>query len=447
MPVLNTNGPDCYMVSYQRGIDQNGNPSFTELADPAATGTASNLLSDTLAGLIQGRLDQWNAFTDVFILNHGFWKSEADAASDFTAWINGVLAQVAVNPPDKSFFPLIVATHWPSNPLEKGPWPFGATGPLQAPPPTGSTLVDDALNALVNFANGTAPGSRLTADVVDALNDAIADAERQAGVATGTLARLDITKGLDDLVAWVWLIVSTWSAANDAFLILWNWVIKYFFDLLARPVFADYAELAGLFGRTAVRDLTAKLFKAGGEWNLRFHMMGHSLGAGVTAGALTGQAGSPSAVGFNSIFLAQGAISTWSFATQVPMAGNQPGLYVPALNIPGNGGRIAVATQSLCDFMVRYPYPDAAQWAGWSGTTETVTTGQASDYQGIGVAGIKGPLAGDSQPQSLPPTGETFSSYGVYNVDATGFINGHSDIYNPTIAALYWDMVKTSILE
>lgn len=438
MPILNTNGPDCYMVSYQKVLDPTGNPSFSELADPAASGVASNLMSDYLVNLIQGRLNQWNAFTDVFILNHGFWKSEADAASDFTAWINGVLAQAAANPLKVRFCPLIVATHWPSNPL---PWSAGAP---QIPSSTGSSLIDDALSKLVNFANGASPGSLLTDVVVDALNDAMADAERQAGAATGTLPRLDVTKALEDVIEWAWLLVSTWPAANDVFVSLWDCFVKPVFDVLLRSTFVDYGELAGLFGLTSVRGLAAKLLTADGGGGLRFHMMGHSLGAGVTAGALTGQAGSPGISTFSSVFLAQGAISTWSFASEVPMAGNLAGMYCPALTIPGTAD-LAVATQSLCDFMVRYPYPDAAQWAGWSGTAETVTSGQSSDYQGIGVGGIKGPLAGSAQPQPFPAIGGTMTRYGVYNVDATAFINGHSDIYNPTIAALYWNTVTASI--
>jgi hypothetical protein len=438
MPILNTDAPDCYMVSYQRGLDADGNIIFTELTDPDASDQSSGLMSDSLVALMAQRQQQGLAFTDIFFLNHGFWKTEAAAVTDFTNWINAVQkARTTLGGPPTMFLPLIVATHWPSDPSADDSTVQIPAAPANA---SGSAAVNAAL-AKLSAASGSTWSRPLGADLLDAINDAMADAERLAGAPAGTLTRLPAGAMLGDAIAWIWLVISTWSAANDLFTGLYDLIVRPLFDLLLRAVFVDYGEFAGLFGRTGVRGLIAKLTANGVRW----HIMGHSLGAGVTGGALTPPAGTSSALTQPySVFFAQGAISTWSFANQVPMAGNKPGMYAASLPFGGFSGPI-LATQSLCDFMVRYPYPGAAQWAGWSGTGETVTSGTAADYQGIGVAGIAGPLTAGQQPQPLQVKGQAIAKFGTYNVDATGFINGHSDIYNDAIAELYWNAVLASL--
>lgn len=123
------------------------------------------------------------------------------------------------------------------------------------------------------------------------------------------------------------------------------------------PMFSFYRmkELAGLTGRLAVAPMLRRLQDATAA-STRFHLMGHSFGAKLVSQTLA----DPEAVHpIGSMFLIEGAMSTWGFAPTDRYRG-VPGLAAEVHERPMVTG-VSVASTSKWDWALRYSFP-MAEW-------------------------------------------------------------------------------------
>jgi len=176
----------------------------------------------------------------------------------------------------------------------------------------------------------------------------------------------------------------------------------------------------------------------------RFHLMGHSFGCIVVSAAVAGVPGgaSPSRT-VDSLFLAQGALSLWSYCSDIPYTPGEAGYFSRIINDGLVQGPI-VTTRSIHDSAVRKLYPYAAGVAG-----QFVLDEDLPMYGGVGTFGAQGlgALAEDRIMQS-PTVAYGFKRGRVYNLEASGtikngggFSGAHSDIAHPEVAHAMWQAV------
>jgi hypothetical protein len=452
MPVLNTNVPNCYMVSYNRDLWSLG--KYYEVDDQIDG--AKVKMSEHLTGILQ-KPPGGVPFSDVIILNHGFFKDVDAATDDFVSWINGwwsCIPQQVV----PGFNPLIVATHWPSNPLMALSSDGVAAPSTQtdaqiiaaavADPSARPALVQ-AMTLLLPFSRQAAADTVLPADLVAALNAAVAEAQAAGDAGAQDLTPLAATITWGGFQGWLWsFIVSMAEIVGAVAAILLGALYP-----IGTALFSLYAGLAQTFGKSAVLPLAQTLAKAVPTSPPRFHVMGHSLGTGVTSALLLASKAAGQGPSFGLVFLAQGAISNWCYAQAVPFANNLPGLFSPVLADPAVMSGPLLATYSARDWMVGLGYLTVAETEGWSGTGQDVAYGSNRDYCGIGSIGISGPVpvagGGSADPIVVEPDDVgavgTYAPGGLYNLDGTSYISGHADICGPQVAQAFWAGLQAAI--
>ena len=165
-------------------------------------------------------------------------------------------------------------------------------------------------------------------------------------------------------------------------------------------------------GETGVHTLLAGLQQAAP--GTRYHLMGHSFGcivvsaaiAGpITQGAITSRLPRP----VNSLFLAQGALSLWSFAERLPFPPNPPGYFRPIDLAPALVSGPIVATRSHYDRAVGTFFRSAPR----RGTSYCWETGRTCRYTAASAPSVsKARAALTSRCSAPPPT--TDSSAGRY---------------------------------
>ena len=145
-------------------------------------------------------------------------------------------------------------------------------------------------------------------------------------------------------------------------------------------------DRARAFGESGAHALLASSQTAAPK--ARFHLMGHSFGCIVVSATVAGKAGGPALPRpVDSLFLVQGALSLWSYASDIPYAAGTPGYFN---RIVKNGlvrGPI-VTTRSTHDTAVGRFYPIGAQIR-----QQLVLGNDFPAYGGIGSFGIQGASA------------------------------------------------------
>lgn len=446
MPILPTNGPDCYMVSYDWGLLSLG--AYYEVDDSINDKTQK--MSDYLVGQLENP-PGGVPYTDVILLNHGFYKDVAAAELDFTTWINGLMS-IDPQPPVQGFNPLVVATHWPSNPFKALGDSSGTTPNDQAvitstiANPSASPALTQAMTKLLPFSRTASSDTPLGQDLADAINAAIAEAQASGDPAAASLTPVTADTSCQGFFETIWVILSTLGGDVASFVSpIWKGIIS-----VGSAIFSYYAKSAQTFGRTAVYALVQKLNNAKTAQHLRFHVMGHSLGTGVTSAMLSANTADHKGPTFGLVFLAEAAISNWSFAQQVPFAGNLPGMFSRVISDTATMTGPLIATTSLRDLTVGILYQLVSTHEGWSGTSEASTTGTSQDYAGIARVGISGPVlapgGGTMDPQFVDYSATQVYERGkVYNLNGTAFISSHSDIYEPQTAKTFWAGLTAAI--
>lgn len=428
--------------------------------------------------------------TDVFLLSHG-WKGDVQAAiRQYDRWIGAMARQGADRERIRAVVPdfkaLLVGLHWPSQPwgderppaallgdevqdefVEEAGMDIGRLVDLYARRLTTADAdgaaeaeVRTALTTILSSADDPAVAARVArGDLPPALTAAYTTLFAHADVGTeGFVAapgddhddfdpRLTITQwvgqdpaaapeidpllgpldGLGDLVA----------KAKDALLMpvrqLSFWTMK---------------RRARVVGERGPHDLVAAIQAA--VPSARIHLMGHSFGCIVVSAAVAGPSTEgrltsrlPDAV--DSVFLAQGAMSLWSYADDVPFAPGSQGYFRVVRGDPTLVDGPIVTTRSIHDTAVGRLYPLGAKVAD-----DVLLGGELPRFGGIGAWGIQG--AGGHDCEVLAPTEDyDFTRGEIYNVEAsrvikvgTGASGAHSDISHDEVAHVMWQAVMAA---
>ena len=202
-------------------------------------------------------------------------------------------------------------------------------------------------------------------------------------------------------------------------------------------------DRAGVVGSHGVFDVVRALqpLRARG---IRVHLIGHSFGTKVVAGAITGHGKRGQANKVDSAILLQGAISHFVFSTanEIAALGTQtsrPGLYA---DVVGQQlvEKTLVATFSDHDDKNRFLYPAAV-----AANDDFLEADRVSKYGSLGADGIHGPTVTRVQLSGNGgPVLGTDASVRLFSVNGSAVIKGHSDIANDQIYQLIWESVSRS---
>jgi hypothetical protein len=168
------------------------------------------------------------------------------------------------------------------------------------------------------------------------------------------------------------------------------------------------------------------------------HLIGHSFGCIAVSSILGGPAGTaklPRPV--DSLFLIQGALSLWAFADHIDLVG-KPGYFNGTVRRPSVQGPI-VATTSTHDWAVGVLYPLAV------GVVGQVSLGpDLPVFGGVGTWGMQGLKDAEDLPMAPLAERYAFKPGGLYNLEASEFVGGHSLIDGPEVAHAIWAAVRAA---
>jgi hypothetical protein len=201
-------------------------------------------------------------------------------------------------------------------------------------------------------------------------------------------------------------------------------------------------DRARRFGESGGFRLLQSLQQAGSE-AIRFHLVGHSFGSIVVSAIAAGPDGQGTLVRpVNSVALLQGALSLWSYCSDIPVAPGRPGYFHSIVAGHKVAGPI-LTTQSEFDFAVGRFYPLGA------GVAQHVSYAPEAPpkYGAIGAFGAHGPGLETCDIEMLPTSGAyAFEPGKIYNLESSKFIcdvssgasGAHSDIAKPEVAHAVW---------
>mgnify|MGYP001544192083 CR=1 FL=1 len=423
---------------------------------PEADGT---LLSETLA---QRVADPARPITDVLFSSHG-WQGDIPAAiSQYDRWIAAMAAQqadraAAQNRPG-GFTPLIVGLHWPSLPFGDESAPSGATAVLSASGTAAAASPADVdawagriadtqrARAAIRTILQSAPQEKDAAAPSPALLDAYSTLFSESGLgAQGSAGAPGADQEGFDPKA----IISQSGAAAAArpttqLLGIGDTLSGLFLAPLRQLSFWKMKDRARAFGETGGHGLLAQLQTAAPR--ARFHLMGHSFGCIVVSATVAGKAGGPELPRpVDSLYLVQGALSLWSYASDIPYAAGTPGYFYRTLKYGLVRGPI-VTTRSSHDTAVGTFYPLGAQIR-----KQLVLGNDFPAYGGIGSFGIQGAGGVQDLPMGAANFAYGFKAGTIYNLEASRIIcNGsgtsgaHSDIAHPEVAHAFWAAILSA---
>ena len=449
MPIEKVDNTDLtyYLVCYDKdGKEQTDN---------------GGLLSDRVRAAIQN-----DPITDVFIMSHG-WRGDIPAAREqYNRWIHAMAGCEAdrrqIRELRKSFTPLLVGFHWPSEPWGDEEIGVGAGTSFAAPGGPGGGSLEDAIAHYVELyadriadtpaaraalttifsaaARGTPPGNRLPPDVADAYRTL----DRESGMGDGGpgAAPGDDREPFNPDAAYANSKPVPGQAPSFG-----GGGLSSLLSPLRGLSFWKMKDRARTVGESAGFSLLSSAQRAVPQGrDVRFHLMGHSFGCIVMSAFLNGPDGKgvlPAPV--HSLTLVQGATSLWGYCTANPPLTSNPGYFRGLVDQKKVAGAI-LTTQSKRDTAVGRFYPIAA---GVARQVNFAPGDKLPKYGGIGAFGLQGP----GLTLHDLPIGDASHSYGferghIYNLectnvikDGTGASGAHSDIAKPEIAHAMWEAV------
>jgi hypothetical protein len=399
--------------------------------------------------------------TDVFLMSHGWMGDVPAAVRQYDSWIGAMAACTddleRARRGRSGFRPLLVGFHWPSRPfgdeeLGDGSGLSFSPGASTPPLPDTDALVDayadriagtpaarEALETIFAAAASDTAPPRLPGEVVEAYRVL----DREAGLGSGGPAGAPGSdrEPFDPEAAYEGVLdESALSFGVDSF------VLGPVVGILRNLSFFKMKDRGRTIGETSLHTLLADLQRAAGESgrDVRFHLMGHSFGCVVVSAALAGPPGEAIADPVHSAFLVQGAVSFWSYCSDIPGEGS-PGYFRAIID----GKRVTGAlltTQSEHDTAVCKLYPAAS----FAGRDVTFAAGELPKYGALGAFGVRGPgvdavdleLRDADQPYEL-------ERGRIYNLDGSRYIaemeslgaGAHNDIAHPQVAHAMWSAV------
>jgi hypothetical protein len=398
--------------------------------------------------------------TDVFLFSHG-WKGDVRGAIEqYDRWVRVMTSdpkETARMEAQGPFRPLLVGLHWPSLPFgdeDLPPPSFDAVpgGPLvpaasfdpfvdaYAARLGDTTVVRDALKRIVASALTDPAPPQLPSEVCQAYAalDAAAGLGCQAEAgppghdrepfdAEGAYQCGREVENEESL--------SFGLASADCPL----------FSPLRQLSFWKMKDRARIVGESGGRSLLRSL-QLNAPSTCRFHVMGHSFGCIVASALVSGASGAADTKPVDTLFLAQGALSIWSYASEVPSCAGTRGYFRPIIERRKVRGA-TVTTQSESDTAVGRLYPLAA---GMRGQVEFAGGARFPKYAALGAFGARGPGC-DAVNQSMAGLGQSngLSAGRVFNLDASRYITGgtglsgsHSNIDRAEVAQAFWEAVR-----
>lgn len=450
--------PTYDLITY----DENGNERTD---DPHAGG---GLMSDIVLQSIADR-----PVTDVFLMSHGWMGDVPAAISQYNDWSAAMMRcekdRAAIKNLRPNFRSYLVGIHWPSLPLgdeEMRPtlespdavdvssmsFSAGEEDPLAKFFDAGLSDSERSRKAL-----GTILETIRGDDVPDSMPWEVEEAYKtlweEAGLSSDGLAGAPGSdgEGFDPKV----MFQQIKDAPDD---------MDFSFGVGSKAVGAIKAAFAGVlrgisfwkmkqracdFGESGGRRLINALRERIGE-DARIHLMGHSFGCIVMSATVAGKGGNePLVQPVDSLLLAQGALSLWSYCSDIPKARDVQGYF----HSTPRDGKVAgpiVTTQSRFDTAVGKLYPPAVGVAGQVAFANP-DPNDLPRYGAVGAYGLHGPGL-DIQNQKMLGVDESYGFEGgkIYNLDSDHVINegkgaagAHSDIAKAEVGHAFWEAAMT----
>lgn len=404
------------------------------------------------AGRMSARLIdivQQEPFTDVFFMCHG-WKGDVDSAVDqYSRWFGAMAKQAADEAQARQqipgFKPLRVGLHWPSQPWGNEEQPGAASDfdPVAAVPTAvlveqyvarlGDTPELRAALRVIFDAARTDAGTDVLPPHVEAayrrLNGALEMGEAKEGAAPG-----DDREPFDPQAAF--------ANGNEEADFAGGSIFGGILGPLRQLSFWKMKSRARHVGEGGMHAFLAAMQQATSARKVRFHLMGHSFGCIVVSSMLRGPgSGASLSRPVDSATLVQGALSLWSFCSDIPDRPGKPGYFHDVVRNRKVGGPL-VTTHSRFDTAVGRLYPIAAGVAG----QVDFAPGDFPTYGGVGTFGARGLKTDVVDGPMLAADGTyTFKPGTIYNLESSQFIakgegasGAHSDIDGPEVAHAMW---------
>lgn len=390
--------------------------------------------------------------TDVFIASHG-WNGDLPAAiRQYDRWIRAMAANEAdltaarlIRP---GFRPMVIGLHWPSMAWGDEELDGATVSFAPVPAPGLEPLVDayagriaetpaarEALATIFAAAMHHIAPSMLPADVAEAYRVL----DQEAGLGSGGE---EAPPGADR---------EPFDPERSYQAALAEEAVSFgsggLGGLLAPLRFLTFWKMkdrARSFGETGGAALLRDLQRAAGaSRGVRFHLAGHSFGCIVVSAILRGSDGDRTDTSpVHSLALLQGALSLWSYCSDIPTAPGRPGYFHPVIA----GGRVSgpiITTQSRWDTAVGRLYPLGAGVRG----QVAFAPGELPRYGALGAYGARGPgpevvdmeMCGAEERYRFEPGT-------IYNLEGSRFIRegrglsgAHSDIDRREVAHAVWN--------
>ena len=452
MPIRNVPGTDLkyHLIAF----DAEGNERAPDPDGAGPQGLLSQRVLESLSG---------EAYTDIFILSHG-WKGDMPAAIDqYDRWIKAM----ADNQDDRQrmrnqrpgFKALLIGFHWPSQPW--GDESLGGAGVSFGAPATDG--LEDPLEGMINNAAERIADTPAARDALRIIFDAArrdarpgqlppevaqayATLNGEAGLGGGGAAAApEADREPFDPERYYQATRQDEQSRGGGVSFGGGFSLGGLLSPLRQLSFWTMKARGRKVGERGGAQLLRALQSATTE-QVRFHLMGHSFGCIVVSSMLCGvdergQLLRP----VNSVALVQGALSLWSYCSRITHAGDQPGYFRSLIADHRVAGPI-ITTHSKFDTAVGRFYPLGAGLARQVVFDPT----ELPKYGGLGAYGIQGPDI-DLVELSLKAATEEygFQAGKVYNLECSHYINqmdgasgAHSDIAKPEVAHAVWQAAQ-----
>ncbi len=398
------------------------------------------------------------AITDIFILSHG-WRSDIPAARrQYGRWIKVMLEQETdlenIRDIRRGFNPLLIGLHWPSQPW--GDYDLVSSSAIAYGLSTASTatpmnqLVDDYANRLTD----TSASRQALLTILQSARHNIAPSELPPEVSQAyRILNAEtplISQGLGASPASdrePYDPESTYLVARSEALSYGGFSWGGLLAPLRTLSFWKMKDRARQFGEGAGHEFLKALQRVSGE-EVRFHLVGHSFGCIVVSGMLAG----PKNWGVlerpvHSLFLMQGAVSHWSYCSNIPVTTGVAGYFHPLIAEKKVAGAI-ITTYSKFDTALGKWYPLAANAS--SLFTRSVSFFDFNEFPMYGALGAFGARGGNdfrAVDMDMLEKNSTYPFYSsqIYNLDSREYIRegsgpegAHNDIARPEVAHAVW---------
>jgi len=386
--------------------------------------------------------------TDVFLMSHGWLGDVPAARAQYGRWIRAMADCLAdldrLRQRRPAFAPLLVGLHWPSQPwgdeeLDEAAVSFEPTASEALVDAYAGRLTDTpparaALKVILSTAVTAAPPPVLPPEI----RAAYETLDREAGLRSEGVAA---APGADREPFDPEAIYEAARGPTASYGILSrdDWLAP-----LRTLSFWKMKDRARAFGESGGHILLRELQAAMGP-DVRLHLLGHSFGALVVSAALAGpEEAGPLLRPVNSLTLLQGALSLWSYCSEIPYAPDSAGYFARVISEGRVTGPI-LTTQSRHDKAVGRWYPLAAR----AGSQVVFERPEEPKYGAIGAWGIRGPGV-EIEDLDMGPAdfAYEFQPGVVYNLagsrfirEGGGFSGAHSDIARPEVAHAVWSAV------